>query len=64
MKYKIINMIDLSKAAYKEAMTTGHWHRQIEFPNGERVMINSPHSIHYYKVMDPSDIHNIASVQV
>ena len=33
---------------YKDAVTSGRWHRQVELQDGGRVMLNSPLSMHHY----------------
>lgn len=52
------------QSEYKDAMLTGRWHRQIELPNGERVMLNSQFSMHHYNIQDPGDVSNMTAVSV
>ncbi|KAB7498043.1 Phospholipase DDHD2 [Armadillidium nasatum] len=47
---------------YKDAVLTGQWHRQVELPAGERVMLNSPFSMHHYHIQEPTDPQNITAI--
>lgn len=37
----------LFQAEYKRAVTTNQWHRRLEFPNGETIVMHNPKVIDF-----------------